>query len=274
MPVPIPILLYHSIADTATARFQRFTLPTQRFAAHMAYLHSQGYTALTVSQFRAATCTPGKPLPQRPVVITFDDGFADFYHTALPTLDAYGLVATLYVPTGFVGQTSRWLAREGEGERPLVTWSQLRQISACGIECGAHTHRHLPLDTLAWAAYCQEITLPKVLLEEELGQPVTSFAYPHGYYSPAVRAVVQRTGYASACAVKHAMSSVTDDPWALARIIIQHDTDVHALSRLLQGQGLPLAPQTERLRTKIWRLLRRWQAWAAPAQGDPGYLAA
>jgi peptidoglycan/xylan/chitin deacetylase (PgdA/CDA1 family) len=223
-------------------------------------LHAQGYTALTVSQLGAATRTLGALLPARPVVITFDDGFADFYSAALPILSAYGLVATLYVPTGFVGQSSGWLGREGESGRALVTWQQLREISAQGIECGTHTHRHLPLDTLPWQVCCQEITLPKVLLEEELGQAVTTFAYPHGYYSQAVREVVQTAGYTSACAVKHAMSSVTDDPWALARIVIDHDTEVNALARLLQGEGLRVAPQKERLRTTVWRLLRRWQA--------------
>src|SRR5260221_2722996 len=81
-------------------------------------------------------------LPERPVVLTFDDGFADFYTNALPVLQQCGSTATLYIATGFIGSTSRWLAREGEATRPMLTWDQVREIDACGIECGGQ--RYLP----------------------------------------------------------------------------------------------------------------------------------
>ncbi|MGH7870054.1 MAG: polysaccharide deacetylase family protein [Candidatus Dormibacteraceae bacterium] len=90
-----------------------------------------------------------QPVPEKTVVITFDDGFADFYREALPLLQNYRYTATLYVATGFVGGTSRWLGSCGEGDRPMLTWSTLREIAALGIEIGANTHTHPELDRLA-----------------------------------------------------------------------------------------------------------------------------
>ena len=253
----VPNLLYHSIAEAVAPQFSRWVVRPQVFAAHMAYLHDHGYTPITVTQLAIAMTDSSVRLPDQPVVLTFDDGFADFYTGALPALKRYGFAATLYITTGFVGKASRWLYREGEGERPMLTWSQIAEISASGIECGAHSHSHPQLDTLPLGAAHDEISRSKSVLEQHLGRPVQTFAYPHGYDSPAVRRLVQQAGYSSACAVKYAMSALTDDRFALARIIVTADTDVESFSGLLVGRGLRVAPIREQVRTKGWRLVRR-----------------
>jgi peptidoglycan/xylan/chitin deacetylase (PgdA/CDA1 family) len=222
----------------------------------MAYLHDHRYTPLTVTQFAQALADYHVRLPERPVVITFDDGLADFYTDALPILAQHGFRATLYVTTGFVGQTSRWLGAARLGARPMLTWDQLARIQASGVECGAHSVSHPQLDLLPHAAAWDEIVRCKSALEEHLGRLVTSFAYPYGYYTASVRGLVQDAGYAAACAVKHAMSSLGDDRFALARIIVT-DTDVECFARLLTGDGLRVAPAGERVRTKGWRAARR-----------------
>src|SRR5690242_1592215 len=91
----IPILMYHSISISGNAKFKQFTVSPAVFAQQMAYLHDAGYTPLTVSQFVQARTRP-IDLPARPVVLTFDDGFADFFTAALPVLQHYHFVATLY----------------------------------------------------------------------------------------------------------------------------------------------------------------------------------
>src|SRR5437764_272682 len=98
----VPILMYHSIADEASRAFRPFAVPPALFADQMAYLAQNGYTPLTVTRL-VQTWAGGGELPARPIVLTFDDGFADFHTHALPVLYRYGFTATLYVTTGFIG---------------------------------------------------------------------------------------------------------------------------------------------------------------------------
>src|SRR5713101_1852063 len=144
----VPILMYHSISEHAAPRFKPFAVSPTLFVEHMAYLHQHAYTPITVTQLINTRSKGSSALPEQPVVLTFDDGFADFYTEALPVLQRYGFVATLYVTTAFVNATSRWLQQEGEAERLMLTWEQLAEVNAHGIECGAHSHSHAQLDML------------------------------------------------------------------------------------------------------------------------------
>ncbi len=253
----IPILLYHSISEAATPDYQRWAISPATFAEQMAYVHKAGYVPITVTQFVALMGNQEAALPTRPIVLTFDDGMEDFYTGALPILAGHDFAATLYITTGYIGATSRWLRPLGEGGRPMLGWSQVAEIQARGVECGGHSHTHPQLDTLPHAAARNEITICKSLLEQHLGQEVVSFAYPHGYYSTAVRRMAREAGYSSACAVKHAMSTTVDDRFALARIILTPDVDMEVFAGLLEGKGLVIAPGRERMRTTAWRLARR-----------------
>src|SRR5260370_31276092 len=132
----IPILMYHSIAQSTNPKFKQFAVPPALFAEHMTYLRQHSYTPINVTQLVCMLSQGKFALPERPVVLTFDDGFADFYTNALPVLQQCGFTATLYIATGFIGSTSLWLAREGEATRPMLTWAQVNEIGACGIECG------------------------------------------------------------------------------------------------------------------------------------------
>lgn len=256
MPTPVPILLYHSVARDVAPRYRDYALPPETFAAQMAYLHQHGYTPITITSLIMAL-NGFAALPERAVAITFDDGLADFYAGALPVLRRYGFAATLYITTGYVGATSRWLERAGEGRRPMLTWSQVAEVDASGVECGGHSHTHPQLDTLPLATAREEIACCRDILEQRLGRPVRTFAYPHGYHGPAVRRLVQEAGYSSACAVKHATSSTADDRFALARIVVAADTDMRAFAGLVSGHALPAAPSRERVQTRGWRVVRR-----------------
>lgn len=251
----VPILLYHSISEKAAPPFKRWAVHPELFEKHLKYLREQDYTPLTVTQF--VDLNRDTYLPERPVLVTFDDGFADFYTEALPLLQEYACPATLYITTAFVGHTSRWLAAQGEGDRPMLSWNQVRELPSRGVECGAHTCSHPQLDTLNLKGAREEVAGSKRALEQQLGQPVSSFAYPHGYHSSAVKKLVRQLGFTSACAVKHAMSNPADDPFALARIIVSADTNLVAFEGLLSGQVLPTTPLRERWQTKAWRLARR-----------------
>ncbi len=260
----IPILMYHSISNEATQNFRQFAVPPEIFAIQIEYLYEQAFTPLTVTQLADMLRQEEESLPERPIVLTFDDGFADFFTEALPILKRYNFPATLYVSTGYIEGTSRWLEREGEGSRLMLNWEQLTEISRSGIECGGHTHSHPQLDILPINEARQEIVRSKEILEDRLHQAVTTFAYPHGYHSPAVKRLTQQAGYTSACAVKYQMSSTAADPFAFSRLLVKHDTDRETLKAIL---AQPIASGVKTVYTQmsvpLWRLARKVSATTA-----------
>ena len=268
----IPIFMYHSISSYASQKFKPCVVSPEMFDEHLSYLDQCHYTPVTVTQFTQAMARGGEGLPRCPVILTFDDGYADFYTHALPALRRHGFTATLYVATSFVDGTSRWLQYMGEGMRPMLTWEQLAEINANGIECGAHTHTHPPLDMLPLSVARDEIVRSKDLLEEHLAQQVSSFAYPFGYYSAHVRQLVHNAGFASACAIKRALSSLHDDPYALARLAIRPDTSVHTLAAVLStGYGPLVASHVKRVRGHVRQYVRSmygklWCGWSSVYQ--------
>jgi peptidoglycan/xylan/chitin deacetylase (PgdA/CDA1 family) len=255
----VPILLYHSVADDPPAGFARWAIEPDLFDAHLEYLATNGYVGLTVSDYVRILAARGA-LPERPVLITFDDGFRDVLSTAAPSLERYGFNATLYVTTGYIGGRSSWLTSERATEQVMVDRSDLLVLRDRGFEIGSHAVTHRPLDELPLTVARQEIVASKVQLEEVLGAEVSSFAYPHGYSSPAIRRAVREAGYASACGVTHALSGAGDDPYALVRLIVDRGTTVADLMRLLLGEGAKRRLARERMATKGWRWARRSRA--------------
>jgi peptidoglycan/xylan/chitin deacetylase (PgdA/CDA1 family) len=256
----IPILMYHSVSQDAAPKFKRFAVAPALFSEHMAYLHQHAYTPVTVTQLTQAYAQGGAALPEKPVVLTFDDGFSDFYKEVLPVLKRYSFTATLYIVTAFINETSRWLQKEGEATRPMLTWDQIVRINDAGIECGGHTHTHPELDTLPLSRARDEIVHCKDLIEKHVGQEVLSFAYPYGYHTAGIKQLVRDAGYTSACAVKYEMSSETTDPFALTRLIVSNDMSVGELANALTKGTSPVITLSKRLATPVWRLARQGSA--------------
>lgn len=254
---PVPILMYHSLSTRATASFRRFVLDPDLFEDHLAFLEAEGYRTTTVSDL-VESRLHGGPVPERTVVLTFDDGFADFHRHALPALVRHGMTATLYVVTGYVGGTSEWLRADGEGERLLLRWEQLEDVAAGGVECAAHTHTHPQLDVMRAHEVQFQLLRSKQLLEDRLQRSVHSFAYPYGYHSAAVRAATATAGYRSACAVADQLSGGDDDRFAISRVTVPGGTDTAGLAALLD-RDLPSAAgrRVGRAKQLVWRNLRR-----------------
>lgn len=254
----IPILLYHSISTQSSPRFRPWVVPPESFAAHMDALADDGYEPMTVDLL--ARLLHRGLMPARPVVITFDDGYEDFHSHALPVLARHRFPATLYVTSGYIGGRAAWLSREDEADRRMLGWTQLREIADAGVQVGAHSHTHPRLDELPVRESLDEIVRSKGTLEDFLQVPVTSFAYPHGYHDRRVRRQVICAGYGTGAAVKHAMSSPADDPYAFARIVVPGDASPEDVRRLVRGSCLRQAPFRTSLKTTGWRLVRRGKA--------------
>lgn len=257
---PVPILMYHSVAELKNPAYDRWCVSPQRFHEHLSALADNGYAVLTTGKYVDLLET-GAVLPEKFVVITFDDGLQDFLTGAFPILDRFGFSATLYVTAGMVGMTSRWLSPLGEGQRPMLNDEELRFLVRSGIEIGGHSMTHPELDILDPGSAMAEIGGSRRVLEEMLGVAVRSFAYPHGYNAPKTREIVASAGYRSAVRVRHALSERNEGRFGLSRLIITEDLDTDRFLALIQGAGVLVAPPQDRLIGKIWRSTRRLRRW-------------
>jgi peptidoglycan/xylan/chitin deacetylase (PgdA/CDA1 family) len=240
----VPVLGYHSISDEPWDGTLRWSVSPGDFDEQMALLRERGRTPLTVGHY--VDMLRGRvPLPSRPVVVTFDDGFADLATAGLPVLRRYNVCATAYVITARIGV------------RPALDRAQLTDLHEAGVEIGSHSDTHQPLDCLAPAALRHETAVSRARLEAWLQVAVTSFAYPYGYHSRTVRQAVIDASYTSACAVKNALSHPGDDVFAIARVLVERTTGVAGIDDLLEGRGRPASWRGERFRTRGWRAYRR-----------------
>jgi peptidoglycan/xylan/chitin deacetylase (PgdA/CDA1 family) len=256
----VPILVYHSVSDSPFPYISRFAVPPDTFRRHLAAIAERGCTTLTVSEYVDALTAGSGNVPDRTVVLTFDDGYEDFYEHALPALDDFDMTATLYVTSGFLRDFDDGSAAAARGR--MMNVKQLQAAADAGTEVGGHTHSHPELDTLRPSHAREEIERCKVLLTESLGRAIRSFAYPHGYSSASVRRLVEAAGYDSACGVGNAISSPNDDRFSLSRLLVRDVTSLEDLERWLAGDGAPTAPGRERIRTRGWRVVRRIRAVA------------
>jgi peptidoglycan/xylan/chitin deacetylase (PgdA/CDA1 family) len=258
MPTAIPILLYHSVSDSAPGKFGPFTVSRSQFASHLDHLAARGVSTLTVGQMLEQISVRGH-MPDRLAVITVDDGFADFHTNAWPEMRDRGMKATLYMTAGMLGGYSHWLADLGAGNIPMLGNEQLIELAAEGCEIGSHSMSHPQLDCLPLRHAAYEIEQSKDVLEQILGQSVDSFAYPHGYHDRNIRQLVVDAGYSSASAVREALSHTDDDRFALARVTVKSDFGIDQIDRVITGRGIAFARRRELIRTRIWRRVRRRQ---------------
>ena len=173
--------------------------PSQ-FRRQMRHLIDAGYSAITTDILARALSGKLK-LPAKPVLITFDDGYADFLEHAVPVLVDLKMPATLFVVSGLVGKTNAWDRRFGEPERALLDWPQLREVALAGVEIGSHSCTHPDLRSVTDQQLAEECTTSKRQLEDGLEQPCRFFAYPHGLYDARVKEAVATAGYDVAHAV-------------------------------------------------------------------------
>lgn len=253
----IPILLYHSVSDDPSGPAAPFAVAPDAFRRQLAWLREQGYVATTVSGL-VGDLRRRAPLPERLVLLTFDDGFADFHSDALPVLEEFGFPATLYMTTGFIADQREELRAASPG--PMLSWGQLLEAAGRGVEIGAHSHSHPELDALVPRVLEREVVRPKRLLEERLGREVTSFAYPHGYANARLRRGVRTAGYRSACAVRNLPSHPGDDNFFLARQTILPTTGPEAFRRLLTAPYRPPSLLHTQVLPRGWRMVRRSRA--------------
>jgi peptidoglycan/xylan/chitin deacetylase (PgdA/CDA1 family) len=193
----------------------------EAFEAQLRSLRDAGAYSITLEEWRTALTTK-TPLPGKPVIITFDDGYLDFATYAWPVLKRYGFSAIVFIVAEFVGQTNRWDRIFDYGEDlDLLNWEQIKQLHAEGVEFGSHTLNHYPLTSLSPVEVVREASQSRAILERELGIPTTTFAYPYGDLDPVVQRLIGTCGYDIAVSCRPGYSSFQDPLLQLARIEIE-----------------------------------------------------
>jgi peptidoglycan/xylan/chitin deacetylase (PgdA/CDA1 family) len=230
--------MYHEVSPNPHPAFRRYTVGVREFIRQMAWLAARGYQAIDMDTLLRARTARGS-LPERPVVITFDDGFQGCADHAVPVLLARGFTAVFYLVAGRMGETSRWMLPELGMELPLMTWDAARALARGGFQCGAHTATHPRLAGLEPTRCRAELADARLRLESELGRAVVHLAYPFGSYDPAVQAMTAEAGYVTACSTRAGLSGPEDDMLALHRVSVYgHDSLLDFASRVRTGSAL------------------------------------
>jgi peptidoglycan/xylan/chitin deacetylase (PgdA/CDA1 family) len=247
-------LMYHSLAKAGhqpSDMYARFVVTTEAFEAQLALLKDKGYTSSTVTQYLNNPTASDKT-----VILTFDDALADF-ELAVPLLKKYGFTATLFVPTAFVGGRSSWMPGV-DAHHPLLSWQDLRDLAKENIDIAAHGHAHLQLDNVPLAVAKADIERGKGLLEQHLGQKVSSFAYPYGYYTSGTQQLLKAAGFAGACSVDKRLS-FTADTFALSRLTVAGGMSTNAFATPLTQRDDLWREACVSAKAVLWREARRWQ---------------
>ena len=219
-PARVPILTWHSLDPSSSV----ISTTPSIFARQLERLARGGHVGIRLDQLLAAW-RGEETLPLRPVVLTFDDGYANLEHEALPRLVEHGFLATVFALGGRLGGDNRWPGQPRSIPRmPLLDRSGLRSWCAAGFEVGAHSLDHLSLPGLPDDALVHQIRDARRRLEDCLGTAVTTFAYPYGRTDSRVRETVRAT-YRGACGVRLATARRADDPWALPRVDLHYFRD-------------------------------------------------
>ncbi|MFZ3101828.1 MAG: polysaccharide deacetylase family protein [Desulfitobacteriaceae bacterium] len=216
----IPVLYYHSVMVEPGNELR---IPPAQFETQMRYLSEQGYNVVNLDQLYKYFYEKGI-LPEKPVVITFDDGYEDNYTNVFPILKKYGYTATVFVVTGYVN---------GKG---FMSWKQLQELGDSGWQIEGHTLNHPSLvkDKLDVISLKLEITEAKDILEKRFGRTVKFFAYPNGDYNADVIRKVKEAGYLMAFTTERGWAD-RKDPMLVHRVYCFANMGIEEFARRLNN---------------------------------------
>jgi peptidoglycan/xylan/chitin deacetylase (PgdA/CDA1 family) len=214
------VLMYHSISAPKKTPTDRWSVSVNTFNKQLSLLKSKGWTTVCVRDLLKADF-----LPPRSVVITFDDGYADNYENGFKLLKAYGMCGTWFAVSRKIGAPNRLNAK------------QVKEMAASGMEIGAHTRTHARLPELSIGKIEEEVSGSKKDLEDLLGLPVTSFAYPYGLFDEVCVEVVKKSGFDIACTTRTGWFGSEPDLFRVRRVGVSSSDGLSRFARKLAFAG-------------------------------------
>lgn len=220
----VPVLTYHSIGVEAN---NPIVMPPEQLDKEMKYIKDHGYTTLTLDELY--NYFENKvPVPDKSVVITFDDGYENNYTEAFPILKKYGLKATFFIITCTLDKNPK-----------CVTSAQIKEMALAGMEIESHTVDHADLNTLNYDTQLYELKESKAALENILGKPVDYVAYPEGKYNNDTLKAVQEAGYKMAVTTNGKWSDKSDGIYTLDRVYISTFFSMSVFENRLTNPNYP-----------------------------------
>jgi len=217
-------LLYHHVSTNSDTQDSRYNIPPEKFEEQIKWLFDNGYQTINISDL-ANLIYNGGEIPQRPVVITFDDGNIDNYSNALPILKKYGFVATFYIVETYINGAE------------MISTDQVKELIQNGWEIGSHSSTHPHLPNISEDLLAGEIRMSKLGLEEKLGVPVNSFAYPFGEINDNIIRLTSSYGYKSAVGLGNTSTHSMQSIFYLSRIEIENDFSMETFISKLPWSG-------------------------------------
>ncbi|MDH3637401.1 MAG: polysaccharide deacetylase family protein [Gammaproteobacteria bacterium] len=211
----IPILMYHRIDNISPDQdlYPGMTMSPIRFEAQMRFLVEHNFNCISLTE--VLRCHRGEmPNPQRPIAITFDDGYRDNYENAWPVLKKYGFTATIFLVANQIGKTNNWDRIGGQSAPALMSIDNILEMKKSGVEFGSHTLTHASLTDLSDEEARRQISESRQVLEAHLDGPVPFFSYPYDRLNGTIQKMVAESGYLGACGT----SSLAHGPYNMWRV--------------------------------------------------------
>ena len=237
----VAVLMYHNVSDVLDHNekgahpYYRTSTSPQIFAAQMKSLHDNGYKTVTCSDIVRQFAHPPTAI-QRRIVITFDDGYRDFYTNAFPILQRYGFTAAVYLPTVYIGDRNKVFKG-----KECMSWAEVRELHRSGISFGSHTMSHPQLWNLRFSEIDTELRVSKETIEDKLGYSVESFAYPYAFpqadivFTSRMRDLLRSAGYQNGVSTMVGRANAASDPFFLERLPVNSCDDPSLFAAKLAG---------------------------------------
>lgn len=214
----IPILMYHKVNPDPRTGGLGLRVPPDKFEWQMKYLQKNGYETVSLTDVMDHF-EKGKHLPDKPIVITFDDGYKDNYDFAYPIMKKYGFTGTVFVVTKATGNTNFFdVEKKLQPENIMMDWNQIRELDRAGFTIGSHTVDSPHLADVAPEVARYEIEESKRALEQGLKKPVEVLAYPYGNYNDLVAELVKKAGYRAAVTTELGLAKNYSNPYKISRV--------------------------------------------------------